>query len=257
MTPAGSAASPPSIQFDRFDGPLDLLLDEVRRQNVEIERISLAPMVARFLEYMRAAAARNLDLNIEWLHMASTLILWKSRALLPSDAAGDPPADAIRDELVRQLLAHKKAAAEELGRLRSAQAARFRRGVETGFEESPAAEDDPVSPSFVSVWDMIQEAREMARWVRGRREDLRYARETLGVEPDDVTVDEMGQYLRTQVAAAPGFGLDGLRLLEDQPSVSRRCCLFLALLEMVRDRQIEVIQNETFGPFSVARCEGS
>ena len=84
-----------------YEGPLDLLLAEVRRQRVAIERIAMAPIVARFLEYMRTAARRNLALDIEWLHMAATLIEWKSLALLPSTE--ESPADPIRDEVVRQL----------------------------------------------------------------------------------------------------------------------------------------------------------
>ena len=70
MTPA-SASSLPSVQAEDFEGPLDLLLDEVRRQNVALEKISMAPIVARFLEYMRTATERNLNLDIEWLHMAA------------------------------------------------------------------------------------------------------------------------------------------------------------------------------------------
>jgi segregation and condensation protein A len=94
VTLPASASSLPSVQAEDFEGPLDLLLDEVRRQNVALERISMAPIVARFLEYMRTATERNLNLDIEWLHMAATLIHWKSRSLLPggrdSRAHGGP-----------------------------------------------------------------------------------------------------------------------------------------------------------------------
>ena len=84
----GSPGSLPSVQFQEFEGPIDLLLDEVRRQNVEIEKIAMAPIVARFLEYVGKASERNLNLDIDWLHMAATLIHWKSRSLLPSEPGG-------------------------------------------------------------------------------------------------------------------------------------------------------------------------
>ena len=90
MTLPANGNSLPSVQVEEFEGPLDLLLDEVRRQNVAIEKIAMAPIVARFLEYVRTAAERNLNLDIEWLHMAATLIHWKSRSLLPADATGEP-----------------------------------------------------------------------------------------------------------------------------------------------------------------------
>ena len=88
MTLPASGSSLPPVQLEAFEGPLDLLLDEVRRQNVAIENIAMAPVVARFLAYVRAATEQNLNLDIEWLHIAATLIYWKSRALLPLDATG-------------------------------------------------------------------------------------------------------------------------------------------------------------------------
>ena len=127
MTLPANGNSLPSVQVEAFEGPLDLLLDEVRRQNVAIEKIAMAPIVARFLEYVRTAAERNLNLDIEWLHMAATLIHWKSRSLLPADAMGEPAADPIRDSLVQQLLAHRKQAAEELARRRALEHTQFSR----------------------------------------------------------------------------------------------------------------------------------
>src|SRR4051812_16880187 len=125
MNRPASGTSLPPVEVEAFAGPLDLLLDEVRRQNVAIERIAMAPIVARFLAYVRTAAARNLNLNIEWLHMAATLIQWKSRSLLPRDDREEPPQDAVRDDLVQQLLAHRKEAADELARRRVVEGTRW------------------------------------------------------------------------------------------------------------------------------------
>ena len=79
-----SPASPPR---ESFDGPLDLLLDEVRRQNVAVEEVALAPLVARYLAYLGSATASQLPLQIDWIHIAATLIHWKSRSLLSPKAA--------------------------------------------------------------------------------------------------------------------------------------------------------------------------
>lgn len=242
-----SPASPPPVEFECFEGPLDLLLDEVRRQNVAIERIAMAPIVARFLEYTRTAAERSLQLDIEWLHMAATLIHWKSRSLLPPDPEGRLESDPIRDSLVQQLLSHRKQAAEELGRRQSLGEARFSRptDVEEG-EMSPVdqSEDAP----YVSVWDMIQEARELAHWAGERRKERSQSQETFGVDPDEVTVAEMVDYLWAELAARGESILDGAKLLQGQPTPSRRCCLLLGMLEMVRERQLQVDQKELFGP---------
>ncbi len=129
MRPPASASLPPAVEFPEFEGPLDLLLDEVRRQNVAIENIAMAPIVARFLEYVGAAVGRNLNLDIEWLHMAATLIHWKSRAILPRDVSEHLQKDPIRDNLIQQLLEHRKEAAAELARRRAVEETRFTRSA--------------------------------------------------------------------------------------------------------------------------------
>ena len=247
MNRPASVASLPPVELAAYAGPLDLLLHEVRRQNVAIEKIAMAPIVARFLAYTAAAAERNLNLDIEWLHMAATLIHWKSRSLLPRDVTEDPQRDSIRDDLIQQLLAHRKQAADELARRRALEETRFTRSAAPnglGSAEPAAGESDKAG--LISVWDLIQQARTLARWVDQHRQDRRRWRESFGVEQDDTTVSEMMDYLRDQLAAEDGR-LDGVGLLESQATASRRSCLFLGMLEMARDQQVEIQQDEMFG----------
>lgn len=250
MRPPLSATSLPFVQLEQFDGPLDLLLNEVRRQNVAIEKVAMAPIVARFLDYVRSAADRNLNLDIEWLHMAATLIHWKSRSLLPQDADVEPPVDSVRDELVQQLLAHRKQAAEELARRRAVENTCFSREAEE-ISQEPAEEEF----QFLSVWDLLQQARELAGWVRLHREDRCHWHETFGVEADLVTVTDMIDYLRNELTATPDGTLDGTRLLEIQPTPSGRACLFLGMLEMARVQQLELLQSQTFGSIYLTPLE--
>jgi segregation and condensation protein A len=248
MTVSASASFLPSVQTEDFEGPLDLLLDEVRRQNVALEKISMAPIVARFLEYMRTATERNLNLDIEWLHMAATLIQWKSRSLLPSDATVEPTADPIRDSLVQQLLAHRKQAAEGLARRRAVEQARFSR-MDREFREE-AGTDEPEHALFVSVCDLIYQAREISRWVQEHRPSRPECSETLGVEKDDVTVSDMIDYLRIRLGAAH-VTLHGTSLIYDQPTPSSKASLFLAMLELVRDHEITLEQRGHFGSITI------
>jgi segregation and condensation protein A len=253
MTPPVS--SPPLVETDAFEGPLDLLLDEVRRQNVDIEDIALAPVVARFLEYVRTAGERRLNLDIEWLHMAATLIYWKSRALLPAaaSAAAQPETDPVRDELVRQLLAHRQEAARELGRRQSAEENRFARRQADEFRGEESG-DEGGETEFVSVWDLMQQARELARWAAEYRTEQRHrSNQTITIGEDEVTVPEMTEYLRAQLAGAGKAPVDGLRLLQDQPTASRRACLFLGMLEMARGEQLQIEQEEAFAPLWLRR----
>ena len=93
---------------------------------------------------------------------------------------------------------------------------------------------------------MIGQARELAAWVAKHRvEQAQW--ETLGIEPDDVSVAEMIEYLRTQLPERGGL-IDGGKLLLEQPTASRRACLFLGMLEMAREQDLELAQSETFGP---------
>lgn len=240
MTPP---ISRPAIQLEQFDGPLDLLLEEVRRQNVPLEKIALAPIVACFLDYVRTAAGRNLNLDIEWLHMAATLIQWKSRSLLPATTTeGAAAADPIRDSLVQQLAEHRKQAAGDLARRQSLEGTRFGRAADAEFrDEAGQGEIEPV----VSVWDMMQQARELAQWAEQQQEHRRYWLETLVFEDDDVSVAAMMDYLQGCLSAGGGT-VSGSDLLHNQPTASHRSSLFLGMLELVRDEQLKIKQDGIF-----------
>lgn len=241
-----SGPSLPQVQCEWFEGPLDLLLQEVRRQNVAIEEIAMAPIVAGFLDYVRTASERSLNLDIEWIEMAATLIHWKSRSLLPADVdQQQAKPDPIRDHLVQQLLAHRKEVAEELGRRRKVEEARICRSADGELREVSEA-NGPEEAPFVSVWDMMQGARELARWVREHREERKRSVEVLWMDPEGVTVGEMIEYLRDTLSGGSGT-IDGAELLRKQPTVERRCFLFLGMLEMVREQQLQVEQTEPFG----------
>ena len=236
-----SAASPPR---ETFDGPLDLLLDEVRRQRIAIEEVALAPLVARYLDYMQAAAARQQPLDMDWILLAATLIQWKSRSLLPPPAGAPVAADPVRDEIVGLLLAHRKQAAEDLNRRLSEEAGRLSRGGDPEFREGAGAGEGN-DPPFVSVWDLTQQARHIARWAAQRRQELQQWCQSVPIEGEDITVAEMSEYLLGQFTAEV-TELDASLLLAEQPSPLRRVYLFLAMLEMARGRQLRILQPEGF-----------
>jgi segregation and condensation protein A len=235
--PGSDAASPPRARSGAFEGPLDLLLDEVRRQRVAIADVAMAPLVAAFLAYVRQAAERNIDLDIAWLQTAATLIHWKSLSLLPR-VPGLESVDSIKDALVQQLLIHRRAVSRELARKRLLEQARFSR-AEVAAGAAP-------EPSFVTVWDLMQQARDVADWLRRRRDEVPAGGDEFEVERDDVTVEEMCGYLRRQMTGRDR--LEGSSLLRGAGSASRQCCLFLGMLEMVRRGELEMTQEEGFGP---------
>ena len=104
-------SSPLNFHLEQYDGPLDLLLDLIRKQQIDIKDIPIATITSQYLEYMDKAREMDIDLGAEFVYMAATLIHIKSRMLLPRDPAlvmeGDADDDP-RQELVDRLLEHER-----------------------------------------------------------------------------------------------------------------------------------------------------
>jgi segregation and condensation protein A len=239
-----SASSPPR---ETFDGPLDLLLDEVRRQNIDLEAVALAPLVARYLDYLQRAVRAGQPLAIDWILLAATLIQWKSRALLTPEA--DPAADPVRDELIEQLRAHRQDVARDLGRRRAEEADWLSRDGDPVFTEKPVPEE-PSQPAFLSVWDLAEQARDLARWAAQRRQERHRLRPFAKSESIEVPVAAMVEYLLAQFAAA-GPELNASRLFALQPDPPHQAALFLAMLEMAQAQQLFIRQDEEFAEISL------
>src|SRR5271155_2152437 len=113
-----AVSSPLNFHLEHYDGPLDLLLDLIRKQEIDIYNIPIAQITAQYLEYMQHAAEMDVELSAEFIYMAATLIHIKSKMLLPRDPALAEliPEEDPRKELVDRLLEHErfKSAAEML-----------------------------------------------------------------------------------------------------------------------------------------------
>ena len=182
--------------------------------------------------------------------MAATLIQWKSRALLPHDPAAPPDAaDPLRQEIIGQLQAHRKQIAVDLARRKAEADASLSRGAAPQALEDGKEEDEP---PFLSVWDLAQQARDLARWARDYRATVTHWQETFDLTPEPVTVALMSDKLRGHLAEAETLPLDALPLVLGQPTAAHRACLFSGLLEMVRDQEITAEQEEGFGEVWVA-----
>ena len=104
-------SSPLNIHLEQYEGPLDLLLDLIRKQQIDIKDIPIATITAQYLEYMEQAREMDMDLSAEFVYMAATLIHIKSKMLLPRDPALGPEGETAEDprqELVDRLLEHER-----------------------------------------------------------------------------------------------------------------------------------------------------
>jgi len=231
------------VKLEQFEGPLDLLLHLIKKNEVNIYDIPIALITAQYLETIEFMQELNLDLAGEFLVMAATLIHIKSKMLLPrpETAAGvEGDIEDPRDALVRRLLEHQKykAAAgllHEREQLRSAQWLRpdERVAAIAGDEYEPELEVD-----LFSLLTAFQAVVERAR----QRPKMVLPSEQIPVE---VRIDQL--LARLSETEAIGFE----ELFADADDRAGLIVTFLALLEMIRLKLIRVFQSGSFGPIRV------
>ena len=241
------SSSPLNIHLEHYDGPLDLLLDLIRKQQIDIKDIPIATITSQYLEYMEKAREMDIDLGAEFVYMAATLIHIKSKMLLPRDPALEQlsPEDDPRRELVDRLLEHErfKNAAEMLQQ---------KRMIEENVWSNPqmrafAAEDEDPGLA-VTLFDLIKAFGDILERVKNRP--------VYDVSAPDVSVADMVKYLKSILqTAAPEEPVFIVRLFEQQRTQRAMIALFLAVLEMVKLQAVVVLQKDLFGEIAVKRHE--
>ncbi len=224
------------IILEAFEGPLDLLLYLIRKENLDILDIPMAPLTRQYLEYVEIMRSKNLELAAEYLVMAAMLMEIKSRLLLPRPAAAEALEEDPRAELVRRLLEYEqmKKAAQAL-------------------DELPVLGRDVIA---ISVWiertlaERVPEvhAQDLAEAWRGLlyrarlSKHHRISREQLSVR------EHMSAILRSLQERRV---LEFSELFEPARGVPVLVVTFLALLELARELLIEITQSECFAPIYV------
>jgi segregation and condensation protein A len=232
-----SSESPFSVVVGQvYDGPLDLLLDLIRKQDIDIHDIPIAQITAQYLRYVEGMKQLDVDVAAEFIYMASLLIHIKSKMLLPRDPAGPAEEEDPRMELVNRLLEHErfKTAAQML--LQKQQ-------IEDAVRTNPALKEfrdaEGTDPELAAdVVDLIKTFQQVL--------DRARKRPSFDLDDDAVTVSQMIEFVRRRLA------------LEDRPvrlkqllrSVHSRAaliCAFLAILELVRLQAVLARQDNVFG----------
>jgi segregation and condensation protein A len=235
----GAASSPP-VKLETYEGPLDLLLDLIRKQQINIYDIPIARITQQYLDYLHLLEELNIDVAGEFILMAATLIHIKSRMLLPPDPnALVDEQDDPRDELVHRLLEHEqfKNAAQMLQSKRMVEDAMW---SHPGIGEFVEAEDEP--GFAVSVFDLISTFREILERAKKRVR--------MEIRREEVTVAQMIEHIKKvlQASSSP-VGLE--EIVAGFVWRQALIALFLGLLELIRVRAIVLRQKELFGPITV------
>jgi segregation and condensation protein A len=225
------------IFLETFEGPLDLLLYLIRKQNINVLDIPMAEMTRQYLGYVEMMRRTQLELAAEYLLMAAVLIEIKSRLLLPKPPAlAGAEAEDPRAELVRRLLEYErmKAAARALDELPLAD--RDFATVRVWLERVSASRLPSVSPDdLYAAWAAL-----IAR-IKANRHHL-ITREQLSVRA------EMSRVLK---ALAPAHYAEFTSLFAGHADVPHLVVTFLALLELAREGLIEIAQSEPYAPIHV------
>ena len=238
-------SSPLNVHLEHYEGPLDLLLDLIRKQQINVYDIPIATITSQYLEYMQKALELDFELSSEFVYMAATLIHIKSRLLLPRDPELEKiaPEEDPRRELVERLLEHErfKNAAEMLQQKRLVEEAIWSNPQIQNF----VAEDE--APGLaVSLFDLVKTLQEVL--------DRSKSRPVYEIGKEEVSVPDMVHYLRNRLENNErNEPISAQKLFESQRSQRAMICLFLAILELVKRQAVLLVQSEMFGDINIKK----
>ncbi len=233
------------VKLEIFEGPLDLLLFLIKRDEIDIYDIPIERITSQYLEYLEAFQELDLDIAGEFVLMAANLIYIKSRSLLPvQERQGEEEEEEAdpRWELVRQLLEYKKFkdAGAHLGELEAAQCAVF-----PHIPEAPSAEPERRIEE-VSIFDLIAAFQKLLKKA-AKTEDLREIFE------ENYTVSDKIDWMMKVTASGKVLRLS--TIFEASVSRTEMVVTFLAILELTRLKQLQLRQVENFGDIEIQRRE--
>jgi segregation and condensation protein A len=247
-----ASQSPFSITVGQvYDGPMDLLLDLIRKQNIDIYDIPIAKITAQFLEYTHHLKQTDVDAAGEFIYVASLLIHIKSKTLLPRDPSDVTGADAEdpRRELVERLLEHErfKAAAQMLQQKQMIEEATWTKpGLKSFLKDEGITSVDSEREIDADTVDLVRIFQDILTRLRERP--------IHSIDEDSVTVAQMIQFVKQRL------------LMEDRPISLRKMlsntrseraliCTFLAMLELVRLQAILLRQSVLLSDIMVKKTE--
>lgn len=226
-----------SVKVENFEGPLDLLLFFIKRDELDIYDIPISRITAEFLEYVRLMELLDLELAGEFLVMASTLMQIKAKMLLPKEETLDPLADEDdpRAELVRRLLEYKryKEMAQEFQNMEQEQRYAYYRKFFKADVRAQLADDSLNNVTLFHLLSAFKRALEKAP-----RESKSH-----NIEQINLTVEEQAEHILHIVSRTGNIAF--LDLTQAMPRITI-VITFLALLELLRAHAIEIHQETQF-----------
>jgi len=219
-----------------YEGPLDLLLDLIRKQYIDIYDIPIARITEQYLKYVESMKQLDVDVAAEFIYTASLLIHIKSKMLLPRDPDAPAGMEDPRTELVNRLLEHEryKTAAQMLLQKQQIEDAVWSNPALREFREAEGAEPE-LAADVVDLVKTFQKILDRAR-----------TRPTFDVAEENVTVSQMIDYVRRRLALEDR-PVRLKQLLRNLNSRTALVCAFLAILELIRLQAVLARQDHVYG----------
>jgi len=219
-----------------YDGPLDLLLDLIRKQDIDIYDIPIAKITEQYLKYVENMKQLDVDVAAEFIYTASLLIHIKSKMLLPRDPDATGLLDDPRMELVNRLLEHERfrTAAQMLLQKQQIEEAVWSNPSLKEFRDAEGTEPE-LAADVVDLVKTFQQVLNRAR-----------TRPAFEVEEDNVTVSQMIDYVRRRLSLEEK-PIRLKHLLRSVRSRTALVCAFLAILELIRLQAVLARQDNVFG----------
>lgn len=228
-------ATPYRVQLDIYEGPLDLLLDLIRKQEIDIHNIPIARITGQYLDYLHKLEQLDIDISADFIYMAATLIYVKSKMLLPPDPLAGPEEQMDpRMELVHRLLEHEKFknAAQMLYQKQQIEEHVWSRPDRSLYEGA-----DVEGEMVVSLFDLVKVFQEVLE----RRKEVA----KIELQHEQFTVAQMMEQLRKALLASDA-GVSLITFFEACPSRHVMIVAFLAVLELVRLQAVVLVQQQLF-----------
>ena len=237
-------ATPYKINIPMYEGPLDLLLDLIKKQEMNIHDIQISKITSQYLDYLHKLEELNVDVSADFIYMAATLIYIKSKMLLPPDPLASPEEQAgdPRAELVQRLVEHEKFknAAQLLY-----QKQQIEENVWSKPDKSLYNDEGTEGELVVSLVDLVK----VFQQVLERRKEV----SRIDLQHEQFTVAEMMAQMRAQILASDDNAVSLIQFFEACPSRHAMIVAFLAVLEMVKMQAVLLAQEKQFGEIVVKK----
>ncbi|MBR4015694.1 MAG: segregation/condensation protein A [Anaerotignum sp.] len=244
-----------NIRLDAFEGPLDLLYHLIEKNEIDIYDIPIAALTDQYLAYLEAAEDRDMDGMSEFLLMAATLLEIKSKLLLPSPKTEEEAGPDPREELVQRLLEYKqiKDVTDTLKIKEEEAALVFFKEADASvkqLKEQPPQELEDILQG-VSMDDLYRAFRQV---MEKRETAVDKVRSTFrSVRRDTFTIGEKMEYIRDLLILHPHTATAFHTIFRKNAGKMEKVVTFLALLELIKQKEVQITQTKTFGEIMIRR----